>query len=253
MTSEQPGEEAADLELLRQWDWDHVWHPFEPHDIGAPQKPPLFVRGEGCWLIDSEGNRVLDGVSSLWCNLHGHRVPEIDQAIRDQLDQLAHSSLLGAINIPAARLARKLVEVAPKGLSRVYFSDDGATAVEAALKIAFQYQQQRPNPQPGKNRFLALNEAYHGDTLGAVAVGDIPPPVWSAAFSGQACLPALLLPLPFEFEAPGMRFGVCERGNRAYKAARPRTGCCDRGTGGARGCGHGGGACRLVGGGGFGL
>ena len=174
MTSEQPGEKAVDLELLRQWDWDHVWHPFEPHDIGAPQKPPLFVRGEGCWLIDSEGNRVLDGVSSLWCNLHGHRVPDIDQAIRDQLDQLAHSSLLGAINIPAARLARKLVEVAPKGLSRVYFSDDGATAVEAALKIAFQYQQQRPNPQPGKNRFLALNEAYHGDTLGAVAVGDIP-------------------------------------------------------------------------------
>jgi adenosylmethionine-8-amino-7-oxononanoate aminotransferase len=174
--TDNPGNltELPSPETLHQWDRDHLWHPFEPHDPLDPRQSPLFVAGEGCWLIDSEGNRLLDGVSSLWCNLHGHRVPRIDQAVRDQLARLAHATLLGAANVPAVQLARKLVEVAPRGLQRVFFSDDGATAVEAALKIAFQYQQQRPDPKPGKNRYLALNEAYHGDTLGAVAVGDIP-------------------------------------------------------------------------------
>ena len=171
---EKTEESSALWEQLRQWDTDHVWHPFEAHDPNDPMRPPLFLHGEGCWLTDSDGNRLLDGVSSLWCNLHGHRVPRIDQAVKDQLDRLAHSTLLGAAHEPSARLARKLVEIAPAGLNRVYFSDNGATAVEAALKIAFQYQQQRPDSKPGKNRYLALNEAYHGDTLGAVAVGDIP-------------------------------------------------------------------------------
>lgn len=174
-SDEYPTSEPSSVwEQARLWDRDHVWHPFEPHDPEDPLRPPLFLSGEGCWLFDSEGNRLLDGVSSLWCNLHGHRVPRIDQAVRDQLDRLAHCTLLGAAHEPAARLARKLVEIAPPGLNRVYFSDNGATAVEAALKIAFQYQQQRPDPKPGKTRYLALNEAYHGDTLGAVAVGDIP-------------------------------------------------------------------------------
>jgi adenosylmethionine-8-amino-7-oxononanoate aminotransferase len=123
--------------------------------------------------VDLDGNEYLDGVSSLWCNVHGHRVPEIDAAVREQLDAVAHSTLLGASNVPAIRLARRLAELAPPGLTHVFFSDDGATAVEVALKMAFQYQRQRPDPKPGKTRFLALQAAYHGDTLGDVSVGDL--------------------------------------------------------------------------------
>ncbi len=166
--------DPASLARLRLWDRDHLWHPFEPFDAENPQAPPLIIAGDGCWLIDSEGNRLLDGVSSLWCNLHGHRVPQLDAALLGQTGQMAHSTLLGASHIPAVKLARRLVECAPVGLTRVFFSDDGATAVEAALKIALQYQQQRPDPKPGKTSYLALTDAYHGDTLGAVAVGDIP-------------------------------------------------------------------------------
>jgi adenosylmethionine-8-amino-7-oxononanoate aminotransferase len=123
--------------------------------------------------VDLDGKEYLDGVSSLWCNVHGHRVPEIDAAVREQLDAVAHSTLLGVSNVPAIRLARRLVEVAPQGLNHVFYSDDGATAVEVALKMAFQYQRQRAEPRPRKTRFLALQGAYHGDTLGDVSVGDL--------------------------------------------------------------------------------
>jgi adenosylmethionine-8-amino-7-oxononanoate aminotransferase len=158
---------------LEQWDRDHVWHPFTPMQQYAAELPLIIDRARGCFLIDVDGNEYLDGVSSLWCNVHGHRVPEIDAAVRDQLDRVAHSTLLGLANVPSIRLARKLVELAPPGLSRVFFSDDGATAVEVALKMAFQYWRQRPDPRPRKQRFLALHGAYHGDTLGDVSVGDL--------------------------------------------------------------------------------
>jgi adenosylmethionine-8-amino-7-oxononanoate aminotransferase len=138
------------------------------------QEPPLIIeRAHGCFLVDLDGREYIDGVSSLWCNVHGHRVPELDQAIRAQLDLVAHSTLLGLANVPAILLARRLVEVAPTGLSRVFFSDDGATAVEVALKMAFQYWRQRPNPRPRKTQYLSLQSAYHGDTLGDVSVGDL--------------------------------------------------------------------------------
>src|SRR5262249_42762201 len=122
---------------------------------------------------DLDGREYIDGVSSLWCNVHGHRVSELDAAIREQLAQIAHCTLLGQSNVPAIRLARKLVELAPAGLTRVFYSDDGATAVEVALKMAFQYWRQSAQPRPEKTRFLALEGAYHGDTLGDVSVGDI--------------------------------------------------------------------------------
>src|SRR5579871_407262 len=128
---------------LRQLDNAHVWHPFTPMQEQAREETPIIVSGDGFYLIDSDGRRYLDGVSSLWCNVHGHRVQEIDQAIREQLDRISHSTLLGLANEPSIRLARALVKRAPAGLKHVFFSDNGSTAVEAALKIAYQYYRQR--------------------------------------------------------------------------------------------------------------
>src|ERR1041385_2407322 len=145
-------------EQLEQWDREHVWHPFTPMQQYATETPLIIERAEGCWLIDVEGTRYIDGVSSMWCNVHGHRVPELDDAIRQQLDRVAHSTLLGVSNVPAILLARQLVEAAPSGLTRVFFSDDGATAVEIALKMAFQYWQQRSRDGDGytnKTKYLS--------------------------------------------------------------------------------------------------
>ncbi len=120
-------------------------------------------------FIDINGARYLDGISSLWVNLHGHRKKTIDDAIRAQLDRVAHSTLLGLANVPSIELAERLIRVAPPGLRRVFYSDSGSTAVEIALKMAFQYQQLRGHTR--RTRFIALKEAYHGDTIGAVSVG----------------------------------------------------------------------------------
>src|SRR5262245_61907534 len=160
-------------EQVRAWDRNHVWHPFTPMRAYADDQPPLIASARGCFLIDADGNEYLDGVSSLWCNVHGHRVPELDEALRRQLDQVAHTTLLGLGNVPAAVLARRLVEVAPPGLTRVFFSDDGATAVEVALKMAFQFWRQTEPARPARTKYLTLGLAYHGDTLGAVSVGDL--------------------------------------------------------------------------------
>jgi adenosylmethionine-8-amino-7-oxononanoate aminotransferase len=160
-------------EQLEQWDREHVWHPFTPMQTYAAEWPLIIERAHGCFLVDIDGNEYIDGVSSLWCNVHGHQVPELDAAIREQLDRVAHCTLLGQANVPSIHLARKLVELAPPGLTRVFFSDDGATAVEVALKMAFQYWRQCVRPRPEKTRFLALQGAYHGDTLGDMSVGDI--------------------------------------------------------------------------------
>jgi adenosylmethionine-8-amino-7-oxononanoate aminotransferase len=160
-------------EQLEQWDREHVWHPFTPMQAYAAEQPLIIERAHGCFLVDLDGREYIDGVSSLWCNVHGHAVPELDGAIRAQLERVAHSTLLGLANVPAITLARRLVELAPPGLTRVFYSDDGATAVEVALKMAFQYWRQCPKPQPRKTQFLALQGAYHGDTLGDVSVGDL--------------------------------------------------------------------------------
>jgi adenosylmethionine-8-amino-7-oxononanoate aminotransferase len=155
---------------LKRWDKEHVWHPFTQM---ADYEPLLIERAEGCTLIDVDGRRYIDGVSSLWCNVHGHRHPQIDAAIRRQLDQVAHVTLLGMAHPTTVKLARRLVEIAPRGLNHVFFSDDGATAVEVALKMAFQYWRQRPNPEPQRTKYLAWDNSYHGDTLGSVSVGGV--------------------------------------------------------------------------------
>jgi adenosylmethionine---8-amino-7-oxononanoate aminotransferase len=148
----------------------HLWHPFT-QQRGWTEEPPLVVdRAEGTWLIDVEGKRYIDGVSSLWCNVHGHRHARIDAAVRAQLDRVAHSTMLGLTHRPAIELARRLVDVAPSGLTRVFYSDSGSSAAEIALKMAFQFWKQRGEE---RTRFVALRMAYHGDTIGSVSVGGI--------------------------------------------------------------------------------
>jgi adenosylmethionine---8-amino-7-oxononanoate aminotransferase len=154
-------------------DRDHLWHPFT-QQRGWEQEQPLIVeRAEGTDLIDTEGRRYIDGVSSLWCNVHGHRHPKIDAAVREQLDRIAHSTMLGLSHPSAIELAARLIDIAPPGLSRVFYSDSGSTAAEIALKMAFQYWQQQGGEHAVKTKFVALRDAYHGDTVGSVSVGGI--------------------------------------------------------------------------------
>jgi adenosylmethionine-8-amino-7-oxononanoate aminotransferase len=150
----------------------HVWHPFTQQEAWCAEEPPLVIdHAEGTTLYDTEGNAYIDGVSSLWCNVHGHRHPAIDAAIRAQLDRMAHSTMLGLSHPPAIELAERLVALAPSGLERVFYSDSGSSAVEIALKMAFQWWVQRG--ETDRARFICLENAYHGDTLGAVSVGGI--------------------------------------------------------------------------------
>jgi adenosylmethionine-8-amino-7-oxononanoate aminotransferase len=158
---------------LEKWDKEYLWHPFTQMKDYCEEKPLIIARGEGIFLYDIHGNRYLDGVSSLWVNLHGHGRKEIGQAITRQMEELSHSTLLGLSNVPAITLAKKLVEITPGGLNKVFYSDDGSTAVESGLKIAFQYCQQRTPSQRKKQTFISLENGYHGDTLGAVSVGGI--------------------------------------------------------------------------------
>ena len=134
----------------------------------------MIEAAEGTELVDVDGRRYLDGVSSLWCNVHGHQHPGIDTAIREQLDRVAHSTMLGLSHPGAAELAARLVEIAPTGLNRVFYSDSGSTAVEVALKMAFQYWQHRGGQHVRKTSFICLDQAYHGDTIGSVSVGGMP-------------------------------------------------------------------------------
>ena len=154
---------------LRRLDKKHVWHPFAPMSLWLEGEPLVITGGEGFHLIDSDGRRYLDGVSSLWCNVHGHRVPEIDAAIRAQLDKIAHSTLLGLANEPSILLADRLMTIAPPNLTKVFYSDAGATATEIAFKLAVQYWHN--TGRPAKRGFVAFHEAYHGDTFGAISVG----------------------------------------------------------------------------------
>ncbi len=156
-----------------QLDRDHLWHPFTQQRSWCEEEPPMIERGEGSYLIDDAGNRYLDGVSSLWCNVHGHAHPGIDAAVNDQLGKVAHSTMLGLSHPGGAELAGRLVELAPAGLSRVFYSESGSTAVEIALKMAFQFQQQRGGQHRRRTSFIHLRDSYHGDTIGSVAVGGI--------------------------------------------------------------------------------
>jgi adenosylmethionine-8-amino-7-oxononanoate aminotransferase len=156
-----------------QLDHDHLWHPFTQQQGWSQEEPLLIERAEGSHLFDVDGRRYIDGTSSLWCNVHGHRHPTIDGAVRDQLGRVAHSTMLGLSHPGAAELAARLVDIAPSGLSRVFYSDSGSTAAEIALKMAFQYQRQRGGEHARRTSFVKLREAYHGDTIGSVSVGGI--------------------------------------------------------------------------------
>jgi adenosylmethionine-8-amino-7-oxononanoate aminotransferase len=158
---------------LAKWDHAYLWHPFTQMKDWVQEEPVMIERGKGAYLVDTEGRRYLDGTSSIWVNLHGHRHPRLDQALRQQLEKVAHSTLLGLSNPPAIELARALIRIAPKGLTRVFYSDDGSTAVEVAIKMAVQYWQQKKRRMGSKRMFVNLKLAYHGDTAGAMSVGNI--------------------------------------------------------------------------------
>jgi len=151
----------------------NLWHPFTQMRGWATEQAPVIESGDGVWLTDRDGRRYIDGISSLWCNVHGHSHPVIDGAIKDQLERVAHTTMLGLSHGPAEELARRLVELAPDGLARVFYSDSGSTAVEIALKMAFQYWRQAADACPSRTSFLSLEDAYHGDTVGSVSVGGI--------------------------------------------------------------------------------
>src|SRR5688572_127249 len=160
---------TADHDKLKLLDHSHIWHPFTQMQEWLGEDPVIISRGDGHYLIDDHGRKYLDGVSSLWCNVHGHRKKEIDGAIKDQLDRMAHSTFLGLSHAPGILLAQKLIGIAPRGLQRVFYSDSGATAVEIALKMAVQYWQIKGESK--RTLIASLAESYHGDTVGSMSIG----------------------------------------------------------------------------------
>ncbi|MEI6225492.1 MAG: adenosylmethionine--8-amino-7-oxononanoate transaminase [Deltaproteobacteria bacterium] len=158
-------------ERLVAADHRHLWHPFTQMQEWLEEDPVVIESGDGVFLVDTLGRRYLDGVSSLWCNVHGHRVPEIDRAVVEQLGRIAHTTLLGLASTASIECAEALVAVAPPGLTRVFFSDAGATAAEIALKMAYQHFQLRGDLE--RKEFVAIRGGYHGDTIGSVSVGGI--------------------------------------------------------------------------------
>jgi adenosylmethionine-8-amino-7-oxononanoate aminotransferase len=160
---------TTDYQTLRELDHRYLWHPFTQMQEWMEEEPCIIDRGDGHFLVDVHGRRLLDGVSSLWCNVHGHRKREIDEAIRAQLERIAHSTFLGLSHEPGILLAEKLIAIAPAGLRRVFYSDSGATAVEIALKMAVQYRQLRGEAE--RTLIASLAESYHGDTVGSMSIG----------------------------------------------------------------------------------
>ena len=156
-------------------DREHLWHPFADMGRWEREDPPVIESGEGVWLTDMSGHRMLDGTASLWVNLLGHRRPELDRALRHQSGLIAHSTFLGSTHEGAVLLGEKLLSLSPPGLTRVFYSDNGSTAVEIAMKLAFLTTRVRAKKQgdPPPSRFFSLDKGYHGDTLGAVGAGAI--------------------------------------------------------------------------------
>ncbi len=168
MTSTQ-----ASADALTRIDSDHLWHPFTPLRWWRETETPIIERAEGFRLIDTEGRSYIDGNASLWCNVHGHRVPELDESIREQLAKVAHSTMLGLSNVPAIELAGRLVAIAPGEMktekTKVFYSDAGAAAVEVAMKIARGHHFYRGETQ--REIFVGIKGAYHGDTSGSMSIG----------------------------------------------------------------------------------
>jgi adenosylmethionine-8-amino-7-oxononanoate aminotransferase len=183
---------------LEDLDRNLIWHPFTQMRDYMEEVPLIIERGEGSYLIDLYGKKYLDGISSLWVTLHGHRKKEIDDAIRNQLERVAHSTLLGISNVSAIELAKELVEIAPAGLRKVFYSDSGSTAVEIAIKIAFQFWKQNENGR-SKPTFLSFTNAYHGDTIGSVSLGGID--LFHEIY-GPLLFPVYRAPYPYCYRCP---------------------------------------------------
>ena len=185
---------------MRDWeslDKKYLWHPFTQMEEWLASQPLVIDRGQGSWLIDTKGNKYLDGVSSLWVNVHGHNNQKINDAIKSQLEKISHSTLLGLAGTPSIKLAEKLVGLCPEGLTRVFYSDSGSTAVEVALKVAFQYW--RNLGHPGKKMFVGLDQAYHGDTIGSVSLGGID--IFHSIFN-PLLFKTCAIPTPFPYRSP---------------------------------------------------
>ena len=163
--------QSSDTERLRELDRAVLWHPFTQQQGWSDEDAPIIAHARGTTLYDTDGNAYVDGVSSLWCTVHGHRHPALDAAVRRQLDQVAHTTMLGLSHPAAIELGARLVDLAPAGLRRVFYSDSGSTAVEVALKMAYQWWAQQG--EWWRTRFVSLEHAYHGDTIGSVSVGGI--------------------------------------------------------------------------------
>src|SRR3989338_3068662 len=163
--------EPQNARRLAKWDHQFIWHPFTQMQDWLKETPLTIDQAKGSYLIDAHGHRYLDGVSSLWVNVHGHRKSAIDEAVKAQVNRLSHSTLLGLAHAPAIELARELIAIAPRGLAKVFYSDNGSPAAEVAIKMAYQFWQ---NKGERKKRYIAhLANSYHGDTLGSVSVGGI--------------------------------------------------------------------------------
>lgn len=199
-----------DTRTLREYDQKYVWHPFTQMRDWEAEDPIVIARGEGSYLIDTDGNRYLDGVASIWTNVHGHCRVEINDALKAQIDRIEHSTLLGLANDQSAILAKRLIEVAPPGLKKVFYSDNGSTAVEIAIKMAFQYQRLRGGRSALKTKFISFRNAYHGDTIGAVSVGGID--LFHGVFR-PLLFPTILAPSPYCYrcESGGTGDDSCER------------------------------------------
>lgn len=199
--------------MLADWDHRYLWHPFTQMHEWERESPVIVASGKGPYLIDTEGRKYLDGVSSMWVNVHGHRHPSLDRALRRQLAKIAHSTFLGMTNPPAIRLARELIRLAPRGLTRVFYSDDGSTAVEVALKMAVQYWQQRSPRSGSKRSFVHFRLAYHGDSLGAVSVGGLEPfqkPFQSLLFPTISVEPPYCYRCPLSLTFPSCRMACIQ-------------------------------------------
>ncbi len=188
----------ASPEQLKEWDKQFVWHPFTQMAEYVKHEPIVIERGEGCWLIDTEGRRYLDAVGSIWCNVHGHNAKELNEALCEQAEKIAHSTLLGLANVPSILLAKKLVEITPEGLNHVFYSDDGSTAMEVALKMAYQFWQLKGEKK--RTKFVKLEEAYHGDTIGSVSIGGID--LFHSMFR-ELMFQTYKIPAPHPYRFPG--------------------------------------------------
>ncbi len=157
--------------LIDRWDKEYIWHPYTQMKEYENSKNLIIEKGEGNYLIDIHGKKYLDAVSSIWCNMFGHGEKRIIDAIKNQTEKICHSTLLGCGNVPSAVLAKKLVDITPEHLKKVFYSEDGAEAVEIAVKMAFEYYLLKEGKSSKRNKFISVKEGYHGDTIGAMSVG----------------------------------------------------------------------------------